>query len=330
MVSAQAVNFYSGTFPMAFFQCALVGCSPSVTSNFVGSGAACDAFTSGQATFAENDVQPNAAAVPSACSCQSTRGYLTTQAPASGIVVIYKDPGCSTKPLKLTRQTLCDIFSGRITNWKQIPGCANKDLPVKRCVRCDSSGTTTSFTRTLKCMCPTDPFNRPCCAPGPSAPASCESATPANGNCNWPSSNTIYNSGNPAVGSCVKNNIGSFGYVAYSQYLTYVSGTVTAAKLQAADGTFVSPSVALVKTGVAAIGCGADCYAPRGWPMCVLPSMIYKSACYGGALKTLMKKICVNTLAGKGCAGQNCVVSPFVPLPAACKTKYNPVCNKIC
>jgi phosphate transport system substrate-binding protein len=135
------------------------------------------------------------------------------------IAVAYNKPGCK---LKLTRKQVVDIFSGRITDYKQV-GCTAGKMTVVH--RSDGSGTTYAFTNSL------DAF-------GGWAPGVGKSV-------NWPVG--VGAKGNEGVAGQIKQTAGGIGYVN--------TGFVRVNKLQAAvlqnkAGKFVGPSAV---TGAAAL-----------------------------------------------------------------------------
>ena len=135
------------------------------------------------------------------------------------IAIAYNKPGCK---LKLTQKQVVDIFSGTITDYKQV-GCSAGSMKVVH--RSDGSGTTFAFTNSL------DAF-------GGWKPGVGKSV-------NWPVG--VGAKGNEGVAGTIKNTPGGIGYVN--------TGFVRANKLQAAllqnkAGKFVEPSAV---TGAAAL-----------------------------------------------------------------------------
>jgi phosphate transport system substrate-binding protein len=147
------------------------------------------------------------------------RGVVQIPMVGGTIAIAYNKPGCK---LKLTQKQVVDIFSGRITDYKQV-GCAAGKLNVVH--RSDGSGTTYAFTNSL------DAF-------GGWKPGVGKSI-------NWPVG--VGAKGNEGVSGTIKNTPGGIGYVN--------TGFVRANKLQAAviqnkAGKFVGPSAV---TGAAAL-----------------------------------------------------------------------------
>jgi phosphate transport system substrate-binding protein len=65
-----------------------------------------------------------------------------------GVVVVVNVPGVKNNQLNLTMDQVADIFSGKITNWKEL-GQGLPDLDIMLAVRSDGSGTTGVFTQHL-------------------------------------------------------------------------------------------------------------------------------------------------------------------------------------
>jgi phosphate transport system substrate-binding protein len=127
------------------------------------------------------------------------------------IAIAYNKPGCN---LKLTQKQVVDIFSGRITDYKQV-GCSAG--PMRVAYRSDGSGTTFAFTNSL------DAF-------GGWKPGVGKSVK-------WPTG--IGSKGNEGVAGTIKTAPGAIGYVN--------TGFVKVNKLQAAAiqnkaGQFVLPT----------------------------------------------------------------------------------------
>ncbi|CAI8724468.1 Alkaline phosphatase L [Pseudomonas chlororaphis] len=126
-------------------------------------------------------------------------------AEATSVTVPYHVTGLTT--LNLTSAQLADIFSGKITNWKNVVsgGVAGPDLPIKVVYRTDGSGTTEIFTTHLKAVKSTSV---------PAASNSFVTAVGFNPATNAPAGSTYIGvSGSGAVATAVANNDGAIGYV---------------------------------------------------------------------------------------------------------------------
>ncbi|MBP5077807.1 phosphate ABC transporter substrate-binding protein PstS [Pseudomonas chlororaphis] len=126
-------------------------------------------------------------------------------AEATSVTVPYHVTGLTT--LNLTSAQLADIFSGKITNWKNVVsgGVTGPDLPIKVVYRTDGSGTTEIFTTHLKAVKP---------ASVPAASNSFVTAVGFNPATNAPAGSTYIGvSGSGAVATAVANNEGAIGYV---------------------------------------------------------------------------------------------------------------------
>ena len=139
------------------------------------------------------------------------RGVVQIPMVGGTIAIAYNKPGCN---LKLTQKQVVDIFSGTITDYKQV-GCSAG--PMRVAYRSDGSGTTFAFTNSL------DAF-------GGWKPGVGKSVK-------WPTG--IGSKGNEGVAGTIKTAPGAIGYVN--------TGFVKANKLQAAaiqnkSGQFVLPT----------------------------------------------------------------------------------------
>jgi phosphate transport system substrate-binding protein len=180
----------------------------------VGSGAGIRQFVAGTVDFGASDEPIKASEAK-----KVKRGVVQIPMVGGTIAVAYNKPGCK---LKLTQKQVVDIFSGRITDYKQV-GCTAGKMTVVH--RSDGSGTTYAFTNSL------DAF-------GGWAPGVGKSV-------NWPVG--VGAKGNEGVAGQIKQTPGGIGYVN--------TGFVRVNKLQAAvlqnkAGKFVGPSAV---TGAAAL-----------------------------------------------------------------------------
>ena len=213
-----AINGAGATFPapiyQRWFQDYAAATGERVNYQSVGSGAGIRQFVAGTVDFGASD-EP----IKAKESAKVKRGVVQIPMVGGTIAVAYNKPGCK---LKLTQKQVVDIFSGRITDYKQV-GCTAGKMTVVH--RSDGSGTTYAFTNSL------DAF-------GGWAPGVGKSV-------NWPTG--VGAKGNEGVSGTIKNTPGAIGYVN--------TGFVRPNKLQAAvlqnkAGKFVGPSAV---TGAAAL-----------------------------------------------------------------------------
>ncbi len=213
-----AINGAGATFPapiyQRWFQDYAGATGERVNYQSVGSGAGIRQFVAGTVDFGASD-EP----IKAKEAAKVKRGVVQIPMVGGTIAIAYNKPGCK---LKLTQKQVVDIFSGRITDYKQV-GCAAGKMMVVH--RSDGSGTTFAFTNSL------DAF-------GGWAPGVGKSV-------NWPTG--VGSKGNEGVSGTIKNTAGGIGYVN--------TGFVRANKLQAAviqnkAGKFVGPSAV---TGAAAL-----------------------------------------------------------------------------
>ena len=213
-----AINGAGATFPapiyQRWFQDYASASGDRVNYQSVGSGAGIRQFVAGTVDFGASD-EP----IKAKEAAKVKRGVVQIPMVGGTIAIAYNKPGCK---LKLTQKQTVDIFSGRITDYKQV-GCTAGKMTVVH--RSDGSGTTYAFTNSL------DAF-------GGWAPGVGKSV-------NWPTG--VGAKGNEGVSGTIKNTPGAIGYVN--------TGFVRPNKLQAAvlqnkAGKFVGPSAV---TGAAAL-----------------------------------------------------------------------------
>lgn len=90
---------------------------------------------------------------------QTSRGAVFIPSVAGSIAVVYNLPGIKSG-LKLSRQVLADIFSGKIMHWNDTtiqalnPELSLPDIPILVIHRSDGSGTTAAFTAHLSAISP--------------------------------------------------------------------------------------------------------------------------------------------------------------------------------
>lgn len=212
------INGAGATFPAPIYQRWFQDYSAStgnrVNYQSVGSGAGVRQFIAGTVDFGATD-EP----IKSSEAAKVKRGVVQIPMVGGTIAIAYNKPGCN---LKLTQKQVVDIFSGRITDYKQV-GCAAGAMKVV--YRADGSGTTFAFTNSL------DAF-------GGWSPGVGKSVKWATG---------IGAKGNEGVAGTIKTTSGAIGYVN--------TGFVRVNRLQAAAlqnkaGQFVLPSA---KSGAIAL-----------------------------------------------------------------------------
>lgn len=132
--------------------------APDLLVNYqaLGSGQGRNDFLSGKTDFGASDVQITAE------EAKATQRDLNdiVQIPLmlGAIVLAFNLDGLTN--LNLTPQTVCAIYTGKITRWSDPqlktdnPSATLPDLPIELVVRADSSGTTQVFTQYLSATCP--------------------------------------------------------------------------------------------------------------------------------------------------------------------------------
>jgi phosphate transport system substrate-binding protein len=149
------------------------------------------------------------------------------------VVIIYNVPGLTD--LKLTPETLADIFLGKISKWndkaiaKDNPGAKLPDLAIAVAHRSDGSGTTYTFTDYLTSAVPA------------------WKAGPGKGkSVSWPVG--LGGKGNEGVTGLVKQNEGGVGYVE----LAYANqNKLPVAELKNSSGNWVKPTLEAVSAAAA-------------------------------------------------------------------------------
>lgn len=164
----------------------------------------------------------------------STRGELLQLPTVAGaIAVSYNPTGLrtinSSTPVRLNRQALCGIFSGRITNWNNTTISqgnngtqVSANLPIRVVRRSDSSGTTDNLTSHLNLR--SGQSNALCASPNNWTLG--QGTTVA-----WPAS-FLSASGSSAVVSLTSATTGAITYVSSSFVAPFVSGGLPSTRLQ--------------------------------------------------------------------------------------------------
>jgi phosphate transport system substrate-binding protein len=192
-------------------------------------------FAGGTVDFAGTDSKVGATDGPTAGS------YVYIPIAAAPITVSYNLPGVTTA-VKLSADTIAQIFTGKITMWNDpaIAADGNSGLPstkISVVVRSDSSGTTSNFTNYLKAASPTN-FTL---TPGSVV--------------TWPAGLTTGAAGNGGVAQAIKQTAGAIGYVDFADAK---NASLSFADVKNASGSFQTPSLAGASAAVAASTVGAD------------------------------------------------------------------------
>ncbi len=144
------------------------------------------------------------------------------------VVVIVNLPGIASNQIKLTGETLTDIYAGKITKWNDPrlvelnPGLTLPALAIAPVYRADGSGTTFVFASYLSAMSP-----------------EWKEKTGAATSVKWPAGTGA--KGNDGVSATVANIKGSIGYVE-SAFAS--QNKLTTTRLRNREGAFVSPTAA--------------------------------------------------------------------------------------
>jgi len=114
-----------------------------------------------------------------------------------GVVVVVNLPGVKSNELDLSMKQVADIFSGTVTNWKDVKA-GLPDMPIAIAHRSDGSGTTAIFTGYL------------------SAESADFKAKIGEGKAVKWQGNTVGGKGNAGVAAMVRQIKGAIGYVEYA------------------------------------------------------------------------------------------------------------------
>jgi phosphate transport system substrate-binding protein len=217
----------------------------------IGSGAGVTQFLQGTIDLGASDVAMTRQEIATA-----KRGVLLVPVTAGGIVVSYNLPGVDG--LKLNREVLASIFSGKITRWDDAAIAASNPevrlpaLPITVVHRSDGSGTTKLFTAHLSAISPS-------WKAGPGSGKSIQ----------WPTGNGA--KGNEGVAALLKQTEGSISYLEYGYAKSQV---LQMAQLQNRSGEFVVYSYQSARISLQSIsldgkniGFDADPAAPGAWPI---------------------------------------------------------------
>ena len=139
-----------------------------------------------------------------------------------GVVTVVNIPGVKNNQINLSITQVADIFSGKITNWKEL-GQGLPDLKITLAVRADGSGTTGVFTEHLATH--SDGFKQ---------------IVGIGKTVKWPG-NSVGGKGNAGVAAMVQRVKGSIGYV---EYAYTKSNNLTLTKINN-----VAPSAEAFKSG---------------------------------------------------------------------------------
>jgi phosphate transport system substrate-binding protein len=213
------------TFDYPFFSKAFYTYSqknPNVTVNYqsIGSGGGIQQFTAKTVDFGATDVPMNAQEL-----ARTSQPVLQIPVTLGGAAIAYNLPGV-TQQLRLTRQTVADIYLGKVTKWndpeiaKTNPGVKLPDTPIVVVHRSDGSGTSYIFTDFLSHVSP-----------------EWKAKVGTGKSVSWPAPSAVGAKGNEGVAGQIRSTPGAIGYVE----LAYViENNMPAALLQNRAGKWVA------------------------------------------------------------------------------------------
>ncbi|MGB8965018.1 MAG: phosphate ABC transporter substrate-binding protein PstS [Candidatus Cybelea sp.] len=172
--------------------------NPNVTVNYqsIGSGGGIQQFTAKNVDFGATDVPMNAQELARA-------GQPVLQIPVTlgGAAVAYNLPGVNAS-LRLTRQTVANIYLGKVTKWndpqiaKTNAGVNLPNMPIVVVHRSDGSGTSYIFTDFLSHVSP-----------------EWKAKVGTGKSVSWPAPSAVGAKGNEGVAGQVRSTPGAIGYV---------------------------------------------------------------------------------------------------------------------
>jgi phosphate transport system substrate-binding protein len=275
---AETLNGAGATFPAPLYQRYFAdynkATGTTVNYNPVGSGAGIRQFIGETVDFGASDVAPSKSE-----KSQMKRGLVLVPTAGGAVAVVYNLPGVNN--VQLSRQVLPKIFSGEITNWKQVnPKLPNK--PIKVVVRADGSGTTEIFTSHLSAISP-----------------AFKQKVGASKEPNW-GFTVLKGPKNDGVAALVKQTEGAIGYVQDTYARKSVGPNLRAAKIQNKAGRYVDPSLAEANKAMSGVSFNADFTAnvddPKdGYPIVGITWLLlytqYQNAQKAAEIKKLVKWI---------------------------------------
>ncbi len=167
-------------------------------------------------------------------------GLVQFPAIIGGVVPVINVEGVKPYELKLSPDTLADIFQGVITNWNDRrlvlnnPGLKMPDMPITVVHRADGSGTTAIFTNYLA-----------------KVSQNWKDAVGEGAAVKWPAASSVGGQGNEGVAANVSRVKGAIGYV---EYAYAKKNKLISVSLKNKDGQFVQPD----DTTFAAAAAGTD------------------------------------------------------------------------
>ncbi len=212
---------------------------PDLLVNYqgIGSGGGIKQLTAGTVDFAGSDT-----AMTDEEAAGVSQGVVYVPTSGGPVAVVYNLPGAPNN-LKMSREVLPDIFSGKITRWNDPriaadnPGVSLPDQPIRLAVRADSSGTSYIFTNHLSAI---DPYFK--------------GRIGATKEPRWPG-DTIAAKGNPGVAQTVQRTPGTIGYVEASFATT---NNLPVALVQDKQGAYVAPTLEAANQALAAVQFNPD------------------------------------------------------------------------
>lgn len=234
------INGAGATFPAPLYQkwfSEYNKLNPNIKFNYqpIGSGGGIQQFTAGTVDFGASDApmkDEQIAKAPDVVHIPTVLG---------AVVVVYNVPG--VKNLRLSGETLANVFLGKITKWSDPaiaadnPGVKMPDQAIVVARRSDGSGTNAIFTDYLSKLSP-----------------DFKTKIGTGTSVSWPAG-SLGGKGNDGVTGLVKSTPGAIGYVelAYA-----IQQKLAVAELKNKDGNWVKPSIESTTAAAAGVEMPAD------------------------------------------------------------------------
>jgi phosphate transport system substrate-binding protein len=216
-------------FSKAFYEYSQQHSDVTVNYQSIGSGGGIQQFVAKTVDFGASDVPMNAEELKLA-----NAPVLQIPVTLGGEAIGYNLPGIA-KGLRLTRQSIADIFLGKITKWnapeiaKLNPGLKLPDMPITVVHRSDGSGTTYIFTDFLSNVSP-----------------EWKKKVGTGKSVQWPAG--LGGKGNEGVAGQVRQSPGAIGYIELAYVL---ENEMTYAQVENQAGKYLYPSIQTVAAAAA-------------------------------------------------------------------------------
>ncbi len=292
-------------FSRAFYEYSKQHGNVNVNYQSIGSGGGIQQFTQKTVDFGASDVPMNAEELK-----RAKDPVIQIPVALGGESIVYNLPGLRA-PLRLDRQTLADIYLGKISNWnspqiaKLNAGVMLPNLPIAVVHRSDGSGTTYIFTDFLS-----------------GVSAEWLKTVGRGKSVAWRAPSSVGGKGNEGVAGQVRNTPGAIGYVELAYAL---ANNMQAAVIENASHSYVGDSADSVRAAAATEpSVSASHYSivnrpgPKSYPIAGYTwAMVYQHPT-DSARARLVRDVLQWTVGQKGQAIAGTL--QYVPLPSSVQT----------